>query len=182
VFKNLLIGVAIFGLGWGAAFAAGMAWGRRSVLPPAQAQVIPVSQFIPGAQGQGQGAQGQGAQGQGAQGQGRGAAGTIDRVDGKTLYLSEPNGQQVKVNLTDQTQIMKQDAGTVADLTSGSRVLVASQGQPAADGTLTAATVSVFPPGATFPFGGGQGQGGQGRQGAQGQGAQGQGRQGGQGD
>ena len=49
MFKNLIIGVAIFGLGWGASFGAGAAWGRRSVASPVQAQVIPAGQLGAGA-------------------------------------------------------------------------------------------------------------------------------------
>jgi hypothetical protein len=171
VFKNLLIGVAIFGLGWGASFGAGAAWGRRSIASPAQAQVIPAGQFGAGAAG--------GAQTAGGAAAARGAAGTVDRVEGQTLYLSGPNGQQTRVTLTDQTQIMKQAPGTPADLTPGSRVAVAAQGQPGADGAITAASVNVIPEGAAAvqgqgaPAGAaaggqrgpGQGQGGPARQG-----------------
>jgi hypothetical protein len=178
VFKNLLIGVAIFGLGWGASFGAGAAWGRRSVAPPVQAQVLTPGQFAAGGTGQGGfGAQGGtgGAGAGGAQTQGRGAtAGTVDHVDGQTLYLTEANGQQVRVNLTDQTQITKLDRGAAEDLTAGSRVAVVPQGQPGADGALTAASVNVLPEGAALP-GQGQAAGGQQRQGG------GQQRQGGQG-
>ncbi len=152
MFRNLLIGIALFGLGWGASFAAGAAWGRRSVTPPAQAAVIPASQFAPGAQGQlgtpGQPGPGPGGAPAGAAGQGRGTAGTVERVEGQTLVVSGQNGQQVKVTLTDQTQISRQVAGTVADVAPGIRVLVTAQGQPAADGALTAATVSIIPEGA----------------------------------
>jgi hypothetical protein len=155
VFKNLLIGVAIFGLGWGASFGAGAAWGRRSIASPAQAQVIPAGQFGAGAAGGAPAAAG-GTQTGGGAAAVRGAAGTVDRVEGQTLFLSGPNGQQTRVTLTDQTQIMKQAPGTPADLTPGSRVAVAAQGQPGADGAITAASVNVLPEGAAA---GGQGQG-----------------------
>jgi hypothetical protein len=156
VFKNLLIGVAIFGLGWGASFGAGAAWGRRSIAAPAQAQVIPAGQFGGAPAGGAPGAAGAaGAQTGGGAAAARGTAGTVDRVEGQTLFLSGPNGQQTRVTLTDQTQIMKQASGTPADLTPGSRVAVAAQGQPGADGAITAASVSVIPEGAAA----GQGQG-----------------------
>jgi hypothetical protein len=161
VFKNLLIGVAIFGLGWGASFGAGAAWGRRSTAAAAGPQVVAAGQF-------GGGATAAGAQGAGGAAGARGTAGTVDRVDGQTLFVAGPNGQQTRVALTDQTQIMKQAAGTPADLTPGSRVAVVPQGQPGADGTITAASVSVLPE-AAAPGGQGQGaqrgQGGQARQG-----------------
>jgi hypothetical protein len=164
IFRNLLIVVAIFGLGWGASFAAGTAYARRSV-PQVQAAAATGGQF--GQVGQfGQGAQG--AQGGGQAGQGRGIVfGTVDHVDGKTLYLAGANGQQEKVTLTDQTQILKQAPGSVADLTAGARVTVQPQGQPAADGTVTAAAVQIVPEGAAPGGQGGQGQapGGQRQQG-----------------
>lgn len=157
MFRNLLILVAVFGLGWGASFGAGAAYGRRSI-PRVQAAAVPGGQFSQGVQGAGGGVQGR-----------IGAVGTVDHLDGKTLFVAEANGQQVKVNLTDQTQILKETAGTTADLTSGIRVAVQPQGQPAADGTVTAATVQIVPEGV--------GQNGQGGQRGQGQGGQGGGGQ-----
>lgn len=173
MFKNLLIGVAVFGLGWGASFAAGTAWGRRSVAPPVQAQVIPAGQFgAPGgaavtAPGAGGGAA-QGAPAGGQAGQARGAtAGTVERVEGQTLVVAGPGGQQTRVTLTGATQISKQASGTPEDLAPGTRVAVVPQGQPAGDGTVTAASVSILPEGAPQPGQGGQaGQGGQGAPGA----------------
>ena len=160
VFRNLLIAVAVFGLGWGASFGAGAAYARRST-PQVQAAAAPGGQS--GQAGQG----GLFIQGGGQSGQGRGIAfGTIDHVEGKTLYLTGANGQQEKVNLTDQTQILKLAPGAVSDLAAGTRVTVQPQGQPAADGTITAATVQIVPEGAG-PGGQGQGQSGQGGQGAQ---------------
>ena len=142
MFRNLLIIVAIFGIGWGASFGAGVAFGRRSA-STAQAAAIPG-----GAQVQAGGAGGPaGAGGQGAA-QGRVTAGTVDRVDGQTLVLNAAQGgQPTRVSLTGQTQILKQGAGTTADLTPGATVTVQSQGQPAADGTLTAASIMVGGPG-----------------------------------
>lgn len=144
MFRNLLIIVTIFGIGWGASFGAGVAFGRRSA-PTAQAAAI-----LGGAQVQVQAGGAGGPAGAGGQGaaQGRVAAGTVDRVDGQTLVLSAAQGgQQTRVSLTGQTQILKQAAGTTADLTPGATVTVQSQGQPAADGTLTAATIMIGGPG-----------------------------------
>jgi hypothetical protein len=162
VFKNLLIGVAIFGLGWGASFGAGAAWARRSLAPPNQAQIIPAGQFGAG------GAAATGAGAGGATGAGAGAVrapagGTVERLDGQTLLVAGPNGQTSRVTLTDQTQITKQGPASPADLTAGSRVAVAPQGQPAPDGTVTAAAVTILPE-SPAPQGQ-QGQGGQRRPG-----------------
>ncbi len=169
MFRNLLIVVAIFGLGWGASFGAGVAFGRRQV-PAAVQAASPIGQLA-GGQFSGQG--GQAGQQGGQQGGRNTAIGTVEKVDGKTLTLSEGNNRQVQVTLTDQTQITKQAPGTPADLTPGTRVVVVASGQPAAGGAITAASVSVLPEGMELP----------GLQGAaqrqQGGGAQGQRQQGG---
>ncbi|MGI8423443.1 MAG: hypothetical protein ACR2NO_04940 [Chloroflexota bacterium] len=141
MFRNLVIVVALFGIGWGASFGAGVAFGRRSA-PAAQAAAIPGAaqvQIPAGRAGEG----GAAAAGQGA-GQARVAAGTVERVDGQTLFLTAAQGgQQTRVSLTGQTQILRQTAGTTADLTAGATVTVQAQGAPAADGSLTAATVMI---------------------------------------
>ena len=149
--RNLLIIVAVFGIGWGASFGAGTAYGRRTA--PAAAATV-------GAAGGTGGTQVQTAAGGGAGGaapggaQARGTAGTVERVDGQTLVLTAPQGgQSTRVNMTGQTQILKQAAGTTADLTPGSTVTVQAQGQPAADGSIIAGTIMI---------GGAGGPGGQG--------------------
>ena len=157
-FRSLLIAVAIFGLGWGASFGAGIAYGKRGTGPQVQAATFP---------GAGGAQTGNGFGGQG----GRGAFGTVASVDGRTLTLTEANNQQVKVTLTDQTQIFKQAAGTAADLTAGARVTVQPQGQPAWDGTITAATINVVPADAAGAAAAGGAAGGQ-RAGQNGQGGQ----------
>ncbi|HEU5314841.1 MAG TPA: hypothetical protein VFX49_01940, partial [Chloroflexota bacterium] len=110
MFRNLLIIVAVFGLGWGASFGAGVAFGRRSV-PAAQAAAAPTNVQVQVPAGQG----GQGGP-QGGQGGARITAGTVERLEGQTLVISG-NSQQTRVALTAQTQILKQAAGTTADLT-----------------------------------------------------------------
>ena len=165
-YRTLLIIVAIFGLGWGASFGAGLAVGRRAAPPAQVAQAAPgpggpLGQFIPGQGGAAPG----GAGGQG--GQARVATlGTVDHVDGQAVYVTGPNGQQVRVEVTDQTQIMKQVPGALGDLAAGARVAVQPQGQSAADGSLTAATITLLPEGAAGPRAG-QGTGGQQRGGQQ---------------
>ena len=161
MFRNLVVVVAVFGLGWGASFGAGMAYGKRTT-PAAQAAVIPgaaAAQLAPA---------GQASQG-GPAGQARATTlGIIDRVDGRTLTVTGPTNQQVKVTVTDQTQITKQASGALADLAAGTRITVQPQGQPAADGTVTAAIVSIVSESSFGALGGQQGQqGGQQREGGQ---------------
>jgi hypothetical protein len=189
MFRNLLIIVALFGLGLGASFGAGAAWARRTAPPAVQAAQVggaaSAAQLPSGAAGAAglTGGAGGGA-GQGAPGaQGlvlRGAtAGTVSRVEGSTVVVDGPNNQQVRVNVGSQTQVVKQQPGSVADLAAGARVNVVPQGQPAADGSMTAAVIQIVPEGAAGSLQGGaqQGQrpagqggpGGQGQQGGQGQ-------------
>jgi hypothetical protein len=172
MYRNLLILVAIFGLGWGASFGAGAALGRRSVpVPPAQAATIPFGQGAQGATGAQGGSGAAGGQG-GAQGALLTRGGVVESIDGQTLTLRSPNNQQVRVRLNDQTQVLKQVEGTTADLTAGVSVLVQPQGQPGADGAVTAASITVVPANAAARLAGGA-QGGSGAQRPGGQGGQG---------
>ncbi|HET7770308.1 MAG TPA: hypothetical protein VFN74_16155 [Chloroflexota bacterium] len=147
MFRNLLIVVAVFGLGWGASFGAGVAFGRRTAPTAAAAAPTGGAQVQVQAGGGGQG--GQGAQGSApGGGQVRATAGTIERMDGQTMVLAAAQGgQPTRVTLTGQTQILKQAPGTTADLSAGTTVTVQAQGQPAPDGTLTAATIMIGGPG-----------------------------------
>ncbi|RKT16682.1 hypothetical protein BX285_1029 [Streptomyces sp. 1114.5] len=101
-----------------------------------------------GGYGQGAGAQGgqggrrggQGA-GQGGQGSGQGgqpgfARGTVKAVDGNTVYLTDANGNTVKVTTGDATKVQLNKEGKVADLQPGQSVTVV--GTPDANGGYTA--------------------------------------------
>ncbi|MEU5690988.1 hypothetical protein [Actinosynnema sp. NPDC020468] len=89
---------------------------------------------FPGA-GQGQGQQGQ--QGQAAR---RGTIGTVDHVDGTTLYVKTQDGTVVKVSTSDSTKVELTDQGALSDLKAGNQVVV--QGQAGSDGTVAAQTVT----------------------------------------
>jgi hypothetical protein len=73
-------------------------------------------------------------------GGGRGQFGTIKSIDGDTLTVSTPQSE-VKVKLTDTTQIEKLVAGAAGDLAVGDRIIV--RGQSDASGTITANNVQV---------------------------------------
>ncbi|MET9396197.1 hypothetical protein [Kitasatospora sp. NPDC002965] len=84
----------------------------------------------------GQGGQGTGA-GQGGQGgQGGFTRGTVKAVDGTTVYLTDANGNTVKVTTGDTTKVQLNKEGKVADLQPGQSVTVV--GTPAADGGYAA--------------------------------------------
>ncbi|MFD4396790.1 hypothetical protein [Kitasatospora sp. NPDC058478] len=81
-----------------------------------------------GAQGSGQGA------GQG--GQGGFTRGTVKAVDGNTVYLTDANGNTVKVTTGDATKVQLNKEGKVADLQPGQSVTVV--GTPDANGGYAA--------------------------------------------
>ena len=148
-FRNLLIGVALLGLSVGGAFMAGAMYGQRTALAAQSgSHGGPAGAYA----AQGPGGPDQVVQvGPGAPGGPSGAAatfGTVSRVEGRMVYVTGADGKEVRVTLTDQTRIEKQAEGTVADLKAGTQVAVQSQGQAAADGSVTAATIALLPEGA----------------------------------
>ncbi|ONI73538.1 hypothetical protein ALI144C_45660 [Actinosynnema sp. ALI-1.44] len=88
--------------------------------------------------GQGQGPGG----GQGGGGLRGGTAGTVDRVEGNTIYVKQPDGTEVKVTTSDSTKVETTTAGKLSDVTPGSSVVV--QGQRGEDG-VTANTITKRP-------------------------------------
>ncbi|MBP2472632.1 hypothetical protein JOF53_001504 [Crossiella equi] len=97
----------------------------------------------PGARGGGAGGFGGGARPSGAPqapGGGGGArggtVGTVDRVEGDTLYLKTANGTEVRVKISADTPVNLTEPGKVADLKPGDSVSV--QGERAQDGSVTA--------------------------------------------
>ncbi|MEU4119517.1 hypothetical protein AB0F71_34110 [Kitasatospora sp. NPDC028055] len=105
-----------------------------------------------GGQGQGQG------QGQGGQGGGQGgfARGTVKAVDGSTVYLTDANGNTIKVTTGDSTKVQLNKQGKVADLQPGQNVTVV--GTPDSSGGYNA--TQLVEGAATGGFGGGGGGGG----------------------
>lgn len=119
--------------------------------PGGQGQGQGPGQGGPGGQGQGLGGQGQGQGGPGGQGPGQGGpggmrgggvTGTVDRVEGGTIYLKAPDGSEVKVTTSDTTKVETSQPGTLSDITPGSSVVV--QGQRTENG-VTATTITRHP-------------------------------------
>jgi hypothetical protein len=150
-FTQVLLVVIIFGLGIGAAFAAGSVYGRNT----AAKNVQPVVVNAGGAGGQGNaaagasgtadaaGGTGSGRQGFGGGGVGGAVTGTVSTVNGQQLTLTLANGQQLTVALTADTHIGTVNPASQSALTNGARVLVT--GTRGSDGTLTASAVIVVP-------------------------------------
>jgi hypothetical protein len=77
-----------------------------------------------------------------AQQQTQRVAGTIDKVDGKTLYIKSASGP-VTLTLTDDAMVVARVKATAADIKAGD--YVASGGVPQADGTQKAVELRIFP-------------------------------------
>lgn len=68
--------------------------------------------------------------------------GQITRIEGDTITLSTPQGQnEIKVTLTDSTQIQKTVVGDAGDLKTGDTIVVA--GERDSEGNVTAQTVQI---------------------------------------
>ncbi|MGW4644925.1 hypothetical protein [Kitasatospora sp. NPDC004289] len=103
------------------------------------------------------GQNGQNGQGlpNGQGGQGGFTRGTVKQVDGNTVYLTDANGNTVKVTTTDATKVQLAKQGKASDLTPGQSVTVV--GTPDGSGgyaatQLTEGAAGGFPGG----FGGGR--------------------------
>ncbi|HEX7307357.1 hypothetical protein [Lentzea sp.] len=74
---------------------------------------------------------------------GRGTVGTVDHVDGTTVYVKTQNGQVVKVSTSDSTKVEITSEGKLTDLKAGQQVVV--QGQAGQDGTVNGQTITQRP-------------------------------------
>lgn len=96
---------------------------------------------LPGQQASGTASGGQSGARQGANG--RGTTGTVDRVDGSTVYLKTLQGNEITVSTADSTTVDLLRAGKAADLQPGTTVT--AFGQTGADGKVTAQTIVQQP-------------------------------------
>lgn len=76
---------------------------------------------------------------------GQAMAGTIESIDGNVLTLRLPNGNSVRVVVSDSTVIRRMVPGTLADLSAGQTITVAAE--RAEDGSATARMIQVVPEG-----------------------------------
>ncbi|MFD8497148.1 hypothetical protein [Amycolatopsis sp. NPDC059657] len=72
-----------------------------------------------------------------------GTAGTVERVDGSTVYVKTAQGTEVAVSTSDSTTVNVTQPGKLTDLKAGVTVLV--QGQAGADGKVTAQSITQQP-------------------------------------
>jgi Domain of unknown function (DUF5666) len=138
----------------GGSFFGGSLYGRSQ----AQATLSAARQGgFGGAGNSGANAQGTpGARRTGGQGGGF-VMGQIDQVAAGSLVLTDNNGKQTKVLVTNTTLIQKQASVALSDLKQGETVVVS--GSAGTDGSITARSVQVSPAGGVGGLGGGPGGG-----------------------
>jgi len=134
---RIILGIVILVLVAGAAFYGGMVYGKS------QAQAA----FTARRQGGFTGANGQGLPGAtgGASGRGGMLFGQIKEIGDGALTVTDNNGKESKVKVTDTTLIEKQASVKLNDLAPGETVMIS--GSTGTDGTITARSVQVAPMG-----------------------------------
>ena len=101
---------------------------------------------------------GQGRPGMNGQFAGR-VFGTIQSTGDGRITVQNPNGGSQIVLTNNSTAYQHVVTGSASDVTTGAQVIVLGQQNP--DGSTTATSIQVIPPGMNFPFGGNrQGAGG----------------------
>ncbi len=159
-FAGMFLLVVLFGLGVGAAFAAGQATNRLAT--PAAAAGAPAVSAGQGGAGQGRAAQGgalagaTGGQGPGdSQGaRGAGTTGTVTEVGEGRVLLRTAQGDAT-IQVTGETAVRRLVEASLQDLKAGDRVTVL--GEPGEGGAITARAIQVLAaeePGAGAPAGG----------------------------
>jgi hypothetical protein len=124
----VLVVVAFFGGVWAHSATAG------STAAPATPQA--------GQRAQGQGNRGVPPSGTNPAAGRAGTIGTVDRIDGTTVYLKAQDGTEIKVSTSDATRVEISQPGQLSDLKPGASVVV--QGQRTEDG-VTAQTITKRP-------------------------------------
>ncbi len=147
---QIVLGLVILIIVAGGSFYGGMLYGQSQ----GQTSRTSGARF---ANGQG-GYPGQGnGQGQRGFGQGGGVFGQISEIGTGYMVVTDNNGKQTKVQVTDTTLIEKNASVKLTDLAQGETVMVS--GSQASDGTVTARSVQVAPAGRFGGPGNGSGNG-----------------------
>ncbi len=153
---QIILGIVVIVVVAGGSFYGGMVYGKSQVPTFPNAALRGqggAGAFVPG--GQGTGGQSGATGRQGAQG--GFVIGQIEELGNGVLTITDANGKQTRVAVTDTTLIEKNASVTLADLTKGETVMVS--GTTGTDGTITARSVQVSPAG-RFVGGGQPGAGG----------------------
>ncbi len=143
---QIVLGVVILVVVAGGSFYGGMLYGQGE----ARSNRSTTGRFVGGPGGGYNNGQGGGF----GNGQGRGGVfGQITEVGTNYLVVTDNNGGQTKVMVTDTTLMEKNASVKLTDLTSGDTVIVS--GSQGSDGTYTARSVQVAPAGRFGGPGGG---------------------------
>jgi hypothetical protein len=134
----VLAGLVVLAIAFGGGAWTHAAFGSSSSSTPTGRQGGTGQTGGTGGTGQtaGTGQQGGGFRGAG----GRGTTGTVDHVDGTTVYVKTAQGTDVKVSTSDSTTVGVTQQGKLSDLKPGSTVVV--QGQAGDDGTVAAQAIT----------------------------------------
>lgn len=153
MFRILLLIVVVFGLGWGAAFGAGVAYGRAGA-GPSPAASVSRSDSAPAAPS-GFGSAGSSGSGPATSSEdgprgamagtmlGRGTIGVVEQAAADRLTLRGAGGQTT-VLLQPDTAIRKATDASRADLRAGAMILISGQRDPS--GNVAARSVLLLPP------------------------------------
>jgi hypothetical protein len=132
---QIVLGIVILVVVAAGSFYGGTVYGQGQ----AQAQLAARRQDF------GQGGQAQGGAGQRMGGPGGMVFGQIEEVGDGFLVITDNNGKQTQVRVTDTTLIEKNASVSLADLKQGETVIVS--GATGSDGSITARSVQVAPAG-----------------------------------
>ncbi len=77
--------------------------------------------------------------------------GTVQSLGDGRITVQTPNGGSQIVLTNNNTAYQHVTSGSASDVTAGTQVLVSGQQNP--DGSTTAMSIEVIPPGMNFPFG-----------------------------
>ncbi len=148
---QIILGVVVLVIVAAGSFYGGMLYGQGQ----AQSSRSSSGRFAGGPTGGYNSGQGQGqGQGQRGFGQGGGIFGQISEIGDGYMVVTDNNGKQSKVQVTDTTLIEKNASVKLTDLSKGETVMVS--GSQGSDGTITARNVQVAPAG-RFGMGNGPG-------------------------
>jgi hypothetical protein len=144
---RIILGIVVLVLVAGASFYGGTVYGKSQ----AQAALAARRQgAFPGAGANGQFTGQPGPNGR-TGGQGGMLFGQIKEIGEGALTVTDNNGKETKVTVTDTTLIEKQASVKLTDLAQGETVMVS--GSQGTDGTITARSVQVAPMGRFGPGG-----------------------------
>ena len=150
---KIILGAVVVAVIAAGSFYGGMVYGEQQATTAAavvqmnfpEGFQLPDGAVLPGGAAGGPGPRGQGGEVNGFGAQPGMIFGEIQSIDGDTLVIAVPNGQQTRVQITDTTLIEKNASVEITDLAAGETVMVS--GSENSDGSVMARSVQVAPTG-----------------------------------